>query len=284
MSEDDETSADATSADKRVSAKPQPKAPSKWPYALGLVIAGAAAYFALFHRNGSASEVEGYLLGRAGEDIGAERLEDVESRRVWRVDLVQLDGLESLSEALVDFDRDERYDERWEFFTDGRIRRHHSSEDDGRYDVVEMRSGDAWVPTVAAANIGLPEDVEQAIGSAIAAAANAPREEDAEAAVTDGVRAQAEIWLLTQQGRTLRLPLERDAREGVSWYVDLYQEDGASTITGAHLDLDRDGRADQRWTYEGEERVLREVSSGDDELYDQVWEWSDEGWREITRR
>ncbi|MFT5356564.1 MAG: hypothetical protein ACI9KE_003789, partial [Polyangiales bacterium] len=239
--------------------------------------------FAAFHRSGSASEVEAYLLGRAGEDIGAQRVEDVEARRVWRVDLVQLDGLDSLSEALVDFDRDERYDERWEFFTDGRIRRHHSSEDDGRYDIVEMRTGDEWLLADAPITAGLPEDVEQAIGLAIAAASeNAQHEEDAETVVEDGVRSQAEIWLLTQQGRTLDVPLERDAREGVPWHVDLYQEDGSDMITGAHLDLDRDGRADQRWTYEGEERVLREVSSGDDEVYDQLWEWTDAGWSEVA--
>ncbi|MFK7999846.1 MAG: hypothetical protein AB8H86_09625 [Polyangiales bacterium] len=278
---EDDVAEDETDA-ALASAKPhKPKA--KWPYGLAILIAGVALYFAIVHRNGSASEVEGYLLGRAGEDIGAERLEDVEARRVWRVDLVQLDGLDALSEALVDFDRDDRYDERWEFFTDGRIRRHHSSEDDGRYDVVEMREGDEWVPAEAPAGVGLPEDVEQAIGSAIAATGeNAPSEEEAETAIAEGVRSQAEIWLLTQQGRSLDVPLERDARGGVPWYVDLYQEEGSSMITGARLDLDRDGRADQRWTYEGEERVQREVSTRDDEVYDEVWEWTDAGWSEVA--
>lgn len=298
MSEKDDTSANGPStedsaseqpshggaAKEPVSAKPDAKDNAKWPYALGALIAIVAIYFGFFHRSGSASEVESYLLGRAGEDIGAERVEDVEARRVWRVDLVQLDGLDSLSEALVDFDRDDRYDERWEFFTDGRIRRHRSTEDDGHYDVVEMRVDEEWVVQDAPTTSGLPEDVEQAIGSAIAAASETARsEEEAANAVADGVRAQAEIWLLTQQGRTLRAPLERDAREGVSWYVDLFQEDGASVITGAHLDLDRDGRADQRWTYEGEDQVRREVSTADDEMYDQAWEWTDEGWNELPR-
>lgn len=284
IEENEENEAEENEADEElVQAKPhKPKA--KWPYGVALLIAGVALYFAIIHRNGSASEVEGYLLGRAGEDIGAERLEDVEARRVWRVDLVQLDGLDALSEALVDFDRDDRYDERWEFFTDGRIRRHHSSEDDGRYDVVEMRVDDEWVAAAEEpSGVGLPEDVEQAIGSAIAATVdNAPSEEEVENAIADGVQSQAEIWLLTQQGRTLDVPLERDARGGVPWYVDLYQEEGSSMITGARLDFDRDGRADQRWTYEGEERVRREVSTRDDEVYDQVWEWTDAGWSEVA--
>lgn len=280
---DDEEAESEDASEKLVATKPDAKRRELWPYAIGAIIAMSAIYFAVFHRTGSASEVEAYLLGRAGQDIGAERLEDVEARRVWRVDLMQLDGLESLSEALVDFDRDERYDERWEFFTDGRIRRHHSSEDDGRYDVVEMRTDDDWVPDDAPTAEGLPEDLEQAIGSALAAASDNPQSEEVAAEVVDeGVRSQAEIWLLTQQGRALRSPLERDAREGTSWYVDLFQEDGSDMITGAHLDFDRDGHADQRWSYEGEERVVREVSSADDGVYDQVWEWSDEGWKEVT--
>lgn len=70
---------------------------------------------------------------------------------------------------------------------------------------------------------------------------------------------------------------EDDVLADQPWRVDLTQEAGASSVTGARVDLDRDGHADELWKAEGT-RIRRAISTGDDESYDQMWLWQNGLW------
>lgn len=59
--------------------------------------------------------------------------------------------------------------------------------------------------------------------------------------------------------------------------VNLYQDPGASSVSRASLDFDRDGKPDELWKVEGT-RVRRAVSTADNEEYDQMWLWQNGLW------
>ena len=52
-----------------------------------------------------------------------------------------------------------------------------------------------------------------------------------------------------------------------------FRDPGHETINRAHVDLDSDGRIDERWVFKGNGQVRRRVAPNDDEAYgdDQVW-------------
>ena len=61
-----------------------------------------------------------------------------------------------------------------------------------------------------------------------------------------------------------------DAFKGQSYKVNLYHDAGAAGWNRAKVDLDRDEKADEKWTFEGqgaEMSVKRQVAPADDEVY-----------------
>ncbi len=77
--------------------------------------------------------------------------------------------------------------------------------------------------------------------------------------------------------RRLSGPEALDVLPDQGFAANLYQEDGAGSVTRVTLDLDRDGKLDEQWKVEGT-RVRRAVSTKDDETYDQMWLWQNGLW------
>ncbi len=246
---------------------------------LGVVALVGGLYVALNARGGNAAEAEAYLLSLRGTAIEGELVEDARPDRVWQARLVQHDGFTQLNEALLDLDRDGRFDQHWLYFTDGRLRRRRSSQDDGRFDVVEEYIEDEWFAGETDAAAPIDDELAALVGEAIAQAEEATAPNDEEAAARDDARIDAEIWLMSQQGRALEGPVLEDAMAEKPWRADLLQADDATRVSGAHLDLDRDGHIDQRWTYEGEDQITRTLSPGDDDQHSVRETWSDAGWQ-----
>lgn len=58
----------------------------------------------------------------------------------------------------------------------------------------------------------------------------------------------------------------KDAVKGRAWKVNLYRDAGESQVNRAKVDLDRDDKWDEKWTWK-DGRITREVASNDDETY-----------------
>lgn len=79
---------------------------------------------------------------------------------------------------------------------------------------------------------------------------------------------------------------ERDVFPTEKARVDFFNDDGQGRIEGSywvqrvHVDLDRDGRWDEKWTralVAGRLETTRIVSPGDDEQYTETWLDRDDG-------
>ena len=71
----------------------------------------------------------------------------------------------------------------------------------------------------------------------------------------------------------------KDARKGGAFKVNLYQDEGHSTVNRAKIDLNRNDRWDEKWTIDGRE-ITRQVSPDDDENYTATYLWRDGKWEE----
>ncbi len=81
------------------------------------------------------------------------------------------------------------------------------------------------------------------------------------------------------QGRTLRSEKVHDATKSkdTPYKINVYRDPGHTTVTRLRIDLDRDDRWDEKWTFDGE-AVRRLIAPADDEHYTQTFTWAGNGW------
>lgn len=71
----------------------------------------------------------------------------------------------------------------------------------------------------------------------------------------------------------------KDALRGNAAKVNLYRDAGKARVNRLKIDLDRDDRDDEKWTFEDDGRVKRQVSPDDDERYTVEYRLDGEAWR-----
>jgi hypothetical protein len=69
----------------------------------------------------------------------------------------------------------------------------------------------------------------------------------------------------------------KDAAPKASYKLDLYQDAGKSTIDRAKLDANRNGKWDDKYTFDGDTITL-EHAPADDEKYTEKYHWNGSGW------
>ena len=71
---------------------------------------------------------------------------------------------------------------------------------------------------------------------------------------------------------------KKDVTRGKPYKVNVYQDDGHSMANRAKLDLDRDDRWNEKWTFRDDGTVQRQVAPDDDEAYTVKEVWGPDGW------
>jgi len=70
-----------------------------------------------------------------------------------------------------------------------------------------------------------------------------------------------------------------DSIKGRSYRVNLYKDPGKPGVNRLKLDLDRDGKWDEKWNLEADGRVKREVAPADDEHYTDSYILDGSAWK-----
>jgi hypothetical protein len=83
--------------------------------------------------------------------------------------------------------------------------------------------------------------------------------------------------LLERAGTDLGTTKMKDVTKGKTYKVNLYQDDGHTTMNRAKVDVDRDDKWDEKWTFDGTS-ISRKVAPADDENYTETWVWSGTEW------
>ncbi len=69
----------------------------------------------------------------------------------------------------------------------------------------------------------------------------------------------------------------KDASKGRSWKVNVYQDVGMRKVNRAKVDLDRDDKWDEKFTFE-DRKVTLQRAPADDEQYTETYHWTGDGW------
>ncbi|WAS05113.1 hypothetical protein LQF76_14025 [Gloeomargaritales cyanobacterium VI4D9] len=71
----------------------------------------------------------------------------------------------------------------------------------------------------------------------------------------------------------------KDALPGRTYKVNLYRDQGFNRWNRLKIDLDKDNRWDEKWTIKDNFVIIRQVSSRDDEVYDQRFTLAGDQWQ-----
>ena len=69
----------------------------------------------------------------------------------------------------------------------------------------------------------------------------------------------------------------KDATKGKPYKVNLYKDAGMSTVNRAKVDIDRDDKFDEKYTFETTKITLQSAPN-DDEKYTETYHWNGSGW------
>ena len=69
----------------------------------------------------------------------------------------------------------------------------------------------------------------------------------------------------------------KDASKGQSYKINLYKDAGSSTVNRAKVDINRDDKWDEKYTFEGDKVTLQRAPA-DDEKYTETYHWTGTGW------
>lgn len=93
---------------------------------------------------------------------------------------------------------------------------------------------------------------------------------------TPGLR-EVDAVVLSYRGKDLGSDKLKDVTSGKPYKVNVYQDAGQSTANRAKVDLDRDDKWDEKFTFEADE-IRRDVAPADDERYTQHYRWDGGAW------
>lgn len=86
------------------------------------------------------------------------------------------------------------------------------------------------------------------------------------AAGADHLRAM-DREILARLGGPIAGDRVKEAFPGRPYKVSLYKDDGHAKINRVKVDLDRDGKWDEKWTIEDDGTIKRQIAPADDEAY-----------------
>ncbi|MDP2308544.1 MAG: hypothetical protein Q8P18_21165 [Pseudomonadota bacterium] len=78
-------------------------------------------------------------------------------------------------------------------------------------------------------------------------------------------------------GRDIGTDKLKDVSQGKPWKVNVYQDKGSATANRAKVDLDRDDKWDEKFTFKGG-AITRDVAPADDEAYTLSYRWDGKDW------
>jgi hypothetical protein len=192
--------------------------------------------------------IEHYL----GKPLGTSKRKDVSAGQSYKINVYQDEGFSLANRAKVDLDRDDKWDEKWTW-DEGTLSRQLAPADDENYTVTEQWSGDSWQAADSAAATDAVADPSLPSGDPVADA------------------------IMTHLGQALGSPKLKDTTSGQSFKVNVYQDEGFAIANRAKVDLDRDDKWDEKWTWD-EGTVSRQIAPSDDENYSVTEEWSVGSW------
>jgi hypothetical protein len=69
----------------------------------------------------------------------------------------------------------------------------------------------------------------------------------------------------------------KDVSKGKPYKIDLHKDAGSTTVNRAKVDLNRNGKWDEKYSFKGD-KITLERAPADDEKYTETYHWTGTGW------
>jgi hypothetical protein len=171
---------------------------------------------------------------------------------------VYADDQRRFNRLKIDLDRDEKADESWTIKPDGAIERKVADADDEKYNHtfrLDITSG--W--------LSLDAPPAAATTTTTATTTSGPAQRPVDADMLRLVKGPAQTKV-------------KDATKGKAYKINLYSDDGAR-FNRAKVDLNRNDKWDESWTFGADGSVERKVAPADDEKYTETWTFAGGTWK-----
>jgi hypothetical protein len=199
-------------------------------------------------------------LGWANKPLSGDKGKDVSKGKPYKINVYKDAGQAGVNRAKVDLDRDDKFDEKYTFVANT-VTLQVAPDDDENYTATYTWTGDAWRP--------------EAGTTAVAPRAEAPELPKPGAPELPARAYDAEV--IAWKDRTIQGDKVKDAIRGHTYKVNVYKDAGASTVNRAKVDLDRDDKWDEKFTFEKSGITLQRAPADDDQ-YTETYHWSGTGW------
>ena len=83
--------------------------------------------------------------------------------------------------------------------------------------------------------------------------------------------------VLSWRTRSISSDKQKDVSKGKSYKINVYKDTGSSTVNRAKVDVNRNDKWDEKYTFEGEKITLQRAPA-DDEKYTETYHWNGSGW------
>ncbi len=185
-----------------------------------------------------------------------DKIKDGTRGKPYKINVYSDDG-KRFNRLKVDLDRDEKDDESWTISADGRIERKRSSKDDGNNDVHERLELSGWTSGTAAAT--------------------PPPTTTTTATPAGGGRPVDNDMFHLRGALPVTSDKIKDATKGKPYKINLYSDDN-KVWNRAKVDLNRNDKWDESWTWKADGSVERQVAPKDDEKYTETYRWQGGAW------
>ena len=204
--------------------------------------------------------VDQQVLRLIRQGISGDKVKDAVKSGPYKVNLYRDAGHATVNRVKIDYDRDEKWDEKWDVAGPSEVVRKLAPNDDEQYTRELVLQGDRW------AEPGAPAPATSAPAPTEAATADPA---DASTRPGDALRPWDEkILALVERG--ISGDKVKDALKGERVKVNLYKDAGKPGVNRLKIDLDRDEKWDEKWDFDepgSRAKVKRHVAPQDDERY-----------------
>jgi hypothetical protein len=208
------------------------------------------------------------VLSYHGESISGDKIKDASKGKPYKINVYKDAGHKTVNRVKVDINRNDKFDEKITF--DGsKITLEIAPADDENYTKTYHWSGTAWVRDGAEPDGARIQPTKPGTTS---------HEEPRVPAGKSDLPARAyDSEVIAWKDKSISGDKIKDATKGKSYKINVYMDAGKTTVNRAKVDINRNDKFDEKYTFEPGKITLQRAPA-DDEQYTETYHWTGDGW------